>query len=463
MLKIRTKIEVGLISILLLVVSLSNVLSVNRTISDTQDTIATFVRNSNGNYWTATGANIQTAIWDLNDTGGTVYLPSNTIEISVGLVCNQNIKLTGGIGSIIKAEANADLNYLITFQTDVSLHSVVSHITLDGNRDSGNSNITGILAQAGTPDKEIMWFEIINNRIINCSIGIGLFGYSSEIWERIWHVKILHNSFGGSGYPNTKHINATWAYSILVKDNGFEDADDIGIHLYDCRGWQINGNWFDDITNYGIYTESSLGEWEFNTIISDNIFTDAGAIYDGIYLGGGVSKVTVQSNSIWSCGRDGIMVLDRYNIIDGNHIISNMGNGINCTTDAKFLIITDNEIISNVDGINSNVGNTYDIITGNIIYANSGKGLNFLGSYSTIANNIFYANTDGVSITNTNGITSDNIGYNNASLFPYYAQAIPPTLLQNTTAYWYNTTSTYFYSVSNTYGTQRYLNWSITY
>ena len=35
----------------------------------------TTIRNSNGKSWTPTGANRQAAIWDLNSTGGTVWLP----------------------------------------------------------------------------------------------------------------------------------------------------------------------------------------------------------------------------------------------------------------------------------------------------------------------------------------------------------------------------------------------------
>jgi len=415
MISLRTKANIIIAIFIASLLVATSVYAVTRTISDSNDNLETFIRCSNGNYYSVTGANIQTAV-DCFTDGGTVWLPNSVIEITTGITIPKKVTLTGGSGTVIKAEAAANLNYLINFPLDVSLHSVISHITLDGNKDNGNSNVTGILVKAGTPDKEIMWIEIINNRIINCSIGIELLGYSSNIWERIWHIKILHNSFGGSGASNNKHINATYAYSILVKDNAFEDADDIGIHLYDCRGWQINGNWFDDITNFSIYMNSSLGEWEFNTIISNNVLTDAGNVYDGIYLGHGVSKVTVESNSIKGCGRDGIRIYDRYNIINGNHIISNTGNGINCTADAKFLEITNNEIISNTDGINSSVASTYDIITGNMIYANSRKGLYFSGSNSVITNNNFFTNTDGVSITNTNGLIGFNSGYE--TIFP---------------------------------------------
>ena len=75
-LRIQTKIEVLVgISIILLTLVIS-VASISRTITSDSDNIDTFIRNSNGNYWEATGANIQAAIDDLS-LGGTVWLPGN--------------------------------------------------------------------------------------------------------------------------------------------------------------------------------------------------------------------------------------------------------------------------------------------------------------------------------------------------------------------------------------------------
>ena len=77
-----TKVNVG---IALIVVSILLGTSIGfsvRTITNTGDNIDTFIRNSKGNYWTATGANIQTAIYDCANTSNTVWLPAGTITIT---------------------------------------------------------------------------------------------------------------------------------------------------------------------------------------------------------------------------------------------------------------------------------------------------------------------------------------------------------------------------------------------
>jgi hypothetical protein len=80
--KIGTKIQAVLSVAFLLVVSLSSIFALQITYSDTGVTydVAGIISNSKGHYWAATGANIQTAIWDLNGTGGYVQLPATEIH-----------------------------------------------------------------------------------------------------------------------------------------------------------------------------------------------------------------------------------------------------------------------------------------------------------------------------------------------------------------------------------------------
>lgn len=75
-LSIRTKAGVILIAALFIVISISSVMSVTRTITDSSDTIDTYIRNSNGNYWSVTGANLELAINDVS-TFGTVWIGSD--------------------------------------------------------------------------------------------------------------------------------------------------------------------------------------------------------------------------------------------------------------------------------------------------------------------------------------------------------------------------------------------------
>ena len=74
--KLRTKFEIiSLVAFITIMVTISAA-AITRTITDTGDNSYTFIRNSKGNYWECTGANIQTAIDDLGANGGTVWVGS---------------------------------------------------------------------------------------------------------------------------------------------------------------------------------------------------------------------------------------------------------------------------------------------------------------------------------------------------------------------------------------------------
>ena len=71
-LSLKTKTEVIFIVALLVSIGVSSVMSVTRTITDSSDTIDTYIRNSNGKYWSATETNLQLAFNDLNNQSGYV-------------------------------------------------------------------------------------------------------------------------------------------------------------------------------------------------------------------------------------------------------------------------------------------------------------------------------------------------------------------------------------------------------
>jgi hypothetical protein len=56
--KLRTKIEAVGLGLLLIALSIVGVFGVTRTITSSSDTYETLIRNSNGKYWAATGANL---------------------------------------------------------------------------------------------------------------------------------------------------------------------------------------------------------------------------------------------------------------------------------------------------------------------------------------------------------------------------------------------------------------------
>ena len=91
--KLRTKIEIISALTLIVIIVAVSATALTRTITDNSDDIDTFIRNSNGKYWEATGSNIQSAINDLGVNGGTIWLPSGKIDLTSRITLSNNINL----------------------------------------------------------------------------------------------------------------------------------------------------------------------------------------------------------------------------------------------------------------------------------------------------------------------------------------------------------------------------------
>jgi len=106
--RLRTKFEVIGTIFLLIILTVASVISITRTISNTQDNVVTFIRNSKGNYWDATSSNIQVAINDLSSQGGTVWLPASTYTITNTIEIKPNVALEAyGAKLVVNANVNA--------------------------------------------------------------------------------------------------------------------------------------------------------------------------------------------------------------------------------------------------------------------------------------------------------------------------------------------------------------------
>jgi Tfp pilus assembly protein PilV len=90
---LRTKAEVILIALFIIGVGVISVASVQRTITDTSDNSITFIRNTNGNYWETTGANLQTAINDLSGSNGGSVWVGDSISISATIAMKSNVQV----------------------------------------------------------------------------------------------------------------------------------------------------------------------------------------------------------------------------------------------------------------------------------------------------------------------------------------------------------------------------------
>ena len=109
--RLRTKIEVIIGIMLMMTVAVVSVASVTRTITNTNDTVDTYIRNSNGKYWSVSETNLQAAINDLNPGGwsnGVVLVPGDmTIQINTGIILKPYITLNLQ-GSYLDVRSNVD-------------------------------------------------------------------------------------------------------------------------------------------------------------------------------------------------------------------------------------------------------------------------------------------------------------------------------------------------------------------
>lgn len=399
----------------------------------------TYIRNSNGNYYPVTGAGLQSAIYDLNSTdGGWVTLGGNfTISTSIYLVNNTLLDFQWHTVSLPDS-AGFDMIVIKNNSENISIINGIFYGNRGGQAGFSNCTYVGQNCQRITIKDNIFysWYGkavtviggigskskhigVINNKMKDFQQGIDSDGVDFD--QVNWGI-ISGNTIEGTGDDG---IDVGSGDSVSICNNVLRDCKN-GIELYSTKG-EVVGNSIDKIADYGI--------------VLDNCRT-----------------TTVTGNYLYAIGKHGIRCLYAYGCSITGNTFWRCSYGSNNTYDDIHL--------------ESSAGNhcTYNTITGNTIiedYTNKPKcGINESDSnqnYNNICDNTIFGPYAIINTSGNHTIVKDNIGYNYNSLFPYYAQAIPPTMLENTTAYWYNTTGGWLYQVANSHGTQYYLNMSTTY
>ena len=120
--------KLGIIFVVMLLFSVVGAYALTRTISDSSDNIDTFIRNSNGKYWSATFDNLELAVTDL-DENGTLYIPPGAYDVDDTLVL-KNISLIGSsIHSTIFGVFNLKKNFVRTTTETILLLSITLMLT----------------------------------------------------------------------------------------------------------------------------------------------------------------------------------------------------------------------------------------------------------------------------------------------------------------------------------------------
>lgn len=342
MIKLRTKIEIIGAVLIFLILLANGLFAVTRTITDTGDTIDTYIRNSKGKYWEATGANIQTAIWDLNSTGGTVWLPGGVLVITNDISMEENVTIIGlGEGrTIISSDYSGAIPIWVQGGDD---NCTLRDFTIDMNNNGGNG------------------IYVVGDNIV------------------IDHVEILNAGFQGiyvSGATNSRFTN------IHVKHGDSTASHGIGVaSSYNCI--------YDNILveNYDSPEASEDGMDMLNTYNStvSNFIVEGHGWLDGFKIANTVSNTSFSNIIIDGASGYGIKLQEAQYCNFDNIIIRN----------SSYLSIYDtthhcnfnNIMTTNSDDVGINVdGNNLTFNNLQIYYADGG--FSFSGNDVCVSNSI---------------------------------------------------------------------------
>lgn len=277
----------------------------------------TFIRNSNGNYWTATANNIQQAIWDLNGTdGGTVWLPGDTtIDVGSTITLEENVALKGaGTKLNISADVNgiepkayteiSGIEFSVEWRESTGVNYTKSCIFVDGDFSSGINTRKSLYVHncEFTANTGGWTGYVLGNAIqlFSDSAGNVYTAFFDNIWIRnFWNGIYLNRSTAGSlnsnVFTNTHYHNCV--YSINLTTDGVVNVamnQFIGFSIQGTSSWSEEGIHVEGRHNqfYGIVADVSLfkkhavnftSEAEHTILMTNCVYSDATLVDHGTY------------------------------------------------------------------------------------------------------------------------------------------------------------------------------------
>ena len=363
--------------------------------SQNGDDFYTFIRNSNGNYWEPTGANIQAAIDDIGSNGA-VWIPPGEFMVSSSIeIKRPGIAIRGAGIEVTKIIAQSGGSFVqgviyVHHHNNVPPHGFqISNLSIDGNNASSLSGLT----TADSPD--IYNVNITNIRVCNTTVH----GFSLRVLYKPVLSGLIAENIGYNGIdvytsygcmiinPYCRNCN-NYGIDLVVKSGG---NIIIGGHLTDCGNSTQNGGIAIAGDNNTIYDlDCYKNNYNGASIIGHNNTIHISCRYnsnDGLILVGTGNYIDVLSENNGAFGINVPLRAARYNLITGK--ISNNGD----------------------DGISfSHAGN--NTVREAIIDSNTGRGIGF--RFSDASNNII----KDCQFINTNGGQSiHTAGYDGASIY----------------------------------------------
>lgn len=391
---IKTKFN-AVIAVILLVLSGGLIAGVigDVYLTDTEMGYSERIVCSNGNTYTATAANLQTAIYSLNGTGGLVQLPVCNITLTTSLQTINNLTLRG-VGS----------NSTLYRGNSVSKHMIYvndKNVKIEGINFNGNNKSQGVAMNNSIFFTAGSWDCVVRG----CT-------FHHETWHYIntasssnqGRILIEGNSFyekQRSGYGGAVMMRGA---KNIIRNNYAENqyAFGFGVEGSEAITYDnlIDGNIVTGFTAVGIYCEN--GHSSNTTIINNiinNINSTAYLVSESFYSigiharkGGIISNnriSTVSDVGILCSGNSTISNNWIYNVYDGGSTFSTRGNGIvldGTISQRDFALLNGNVIDTTTEGgiycgINASITNCW---IKNVVGANN-RGIMVVGAATAVS------------------------------------------------------------------------------
>jgi hypothetical protein len=275
----------------------------------------TYITNSKGNYWTATGANAQLAVNDLGNLTGWVDFNKQFINLTTALKLGSYCEIRNfNFGLVNNANTSVINNYnIVTGNTGIYIHDGYINgnganqpiwwgVTSLKNRYCHGINFTRVINSQidhvvinKAHSSGILWYLGNNASVSYCDIYNSGIGYESQNYQHWWAKGIffdavnystisnclIDGAFSGGIVVETTSLTATYStmcHDVIVS-NCIARNTEVGFYIEQARKITLDSCVATDCDRYKVY-HAATG---FNIISPsyDNLITGCTATYSG--------------------------------------------------------------------------------------------------------------------------------------------------------------------------------------
>jgi parallel beta-helix repeat protein len=408
----------GFCALLLILGAVLGAVGTYRTITSSSDNLSTFITTSLGGVYNATGVNLQKAIYDLNSSGGTVYLPTGNITITSTIYITHFCITIKGNNPYINAD------HLVQYGTVLYKSGNFNLLTIRG-ASASSGRISNIviedLSLVGSLSNTGHLIDIQNSSYVtirNCCLD-----RVSDTAVFVWSCY--------SFTMDTVLINECGS-NILSKPavvyNGNSSYVTAAVRIQNC------------IFEMNRYQNIYCSNIDPSNIIQGCYFESQNTTTDFIYASG---TIQIIDNSMFNCSEYGIhLVGGGYSLVKGNYILHSWLDGMRIESECNRIV--DNHILASRHSYGIQIDSDYNnVLDNDISYCWESGVYLFNVENCTISNNQIYNNAQSTSWPNAgillNSGCSNNVLTGNL-LYDYQAIHTQTVGIKLSTGSGYNVT-----------------------